>query len=337
MKPKLFSTGIRFFYLLTAGAIMLLLASVVEPRPAAAGIEVDCEGSARAYKAQGIPCWCDNGQIKCKRSSSGSSSKKGLSGKNQMKLQMLQGALDGFANAFIRWLNSPPPAPKGPTPEEIAAEKEKWERAQAEWRAKVQQQINEMEAQYDEMKRQEVKEKKAKLLAGMKGMPAMDQLSCAAYWAKMADEALRNGDEKSAGIYNGYAANPSSAPMAECNNALPQPPMPPSASEIRSELFEMVIEEINIRLPEIEKAKVKQREAGQRVAEKQKKVDELKNKKAAVSPEEKQAGDDLLEAAMRELDDANKLKKEADDGLQKLQAELNALNEAGKMTADTPK
>lgn len=92
--------------------IVLLLSVVAAPATALAGFEVDCEGSAQAYAAQGIPCYCRGGRIECDQPSGGSSSyggaKKGLSFKNQMKLQVMQSITDMAANAFINWINAPP-------------------------------------------------------------------------------------------------------------------------------------------------------------------------------------------------------------------------------------
>lgn len=64
---------------------------------------IDCEASAKAYRLQGIPCYCKNGEIVCDQpssKSSGSSKKSSknsssLSTNNQIKLQLFQGVLDG--------------------------------------------------------------------------------------------------------------------------------------------------------------------------------------------------------------------------------------------------
>lgn len=90
----------------------LMLFSLVVPQWAAAGPAIDCEGSAKAYSLQGIPCKCVNGQIVCStppKKSPGGSSKKGLSPKNQMKLQMMESVTDEVANAFAKWINGPTP------------------------------------------------------------------------------------------------------------------------------------------------------------------------------------------------------------------------------------
>lgn len=332
-----------------SGLLLFSLAS-----PLQVGAEIDCPRSLRAYaldpNMKGIKCDCRNGADRmpvCSKSSSGGSSgksssgsSKGLSGKNQMKLQMMESVLDGAANAFIRWLNGPPESAK--TGQQIADEQ--WELDKAEWRAKTQQQIKEMENEYQQMQEQQAKASKSKILADLKGMgnnsaerkttalQQLQQLSCKANWAMKAAKSSLAGDEEKAAEYSRFAVKPDAAAMAECSKALPEPPMPSSAGEFRTELYETMIEEINLRLPLIKQAKVKQNGAAGQVAEKQHKVDELKAiQTAAASAGEKQAADDLLAAAMQELEAANTLKNAADAALQKLKFEVEALNEVGQM------
>lgn len=326
--------------------IVLLLSAVAGPGTALAGFEVDCEGSARAYASQGIPCYCRGGRIECDQPSGGSSyggsSYKGLSFKNQMKLEIMQSITDMAAKAFINWINSPPSsASSGPTPEQIAAQKEAQERAAAQWRAKVEQQLREMEKQYEQQKRQEFDDRKKRLLAGIRGLDAVTpgsrsaslrQLRCSAYWAGESARALAAGDEQRAMEYQAFAEKPTGESMAGCDRNFPEPPMPEGAGEIRMDLYQTMIEEVHLRLPQIKEAKTRQRDAAEKVAEKRKTVDELKNRQAApLAPEEKQETDDLLAAALKELETATALKNEADAGVRKLQLEIDALNEVGRM------
>ena len=322
--------------------IVLLFSAVAGPGTALAGFEVDCDASAKAYAAQGIPCYCNGGRIECNQPSGGGSyggAKTGLSFKNQMKMQIMQSITDMATNALINWLNGPSPsAPSGPTPEQIAAEQE---RAAAEWRAKVEQQIRDMESQYEQQKRQEFDNKKKKLLAGIRGMGAVTpdsrsdslrQLRCSAYWAGESAKALAEGNENRAVEYRRFSEKPTGESMAGCDKNFPEPPMPGGAEEIRMDLYQTMIEEVHLRLPMIEQARTKQKDAVEQVAEKQKTVDELKNRQADVLPaEQKQETDDLLAAAMKELETATTLKNEADAGVKKLQLEIDALNEVGKM------
>ncbi|MBT1075624.1 hypothetical protein [Geobacter grbiciae] len=331
-----------------AGA--LLLSAATAPGTAIAGFEVDCNASARAYKDQGIPCDCVDGQIVCNQPSGGgsygSSTGKGLSFKNQMKLQIMQSITDMAANAFIQWLNGPSPSqPSGPTPQQIAEQKAAQERAAAEWRAKVEQQIREMENQYEQQKKQEFTDKKKKLLAGIRGLDASSpgrdstafrQLRCSAYWGGQVARALAAGDEKRAEEYRKFSEKPTGESMARCDTEFPEPPMPDGSVEIRMGLYQTMIEEVHQRLPMIEQAKAKQQDAVAQVAEKQHKVDELKNQAVTLPPEKKEEADDLLAAALKELETATTLKNEADAGVKKLELEIDALNEVGKM-ATAPK
>ena len=56
---------------------LLIVCTLLAPLPAWAGPALDCEGSAKAYALQGIPCTCVNGQIVCNQSSGGHKSKDG--------------------------------------------------------------------------------------------------------------------------------------------------------------------------------------------------------------------------------------------------------------------
>ncbi len=335
--------------ILINAALVLILTAMHITTPIAHAQTMDCEGTAKAYAHQGIPCTCKGGVISCSKSSGGGSyksspKKKGLSGSNKMKLQMLQGVMDSFANSFIQWINSPStPGKSGPAPEEIAAAQE---RAKAEWQAKVQKEIDTMESQHKEMERQKTNESKNRLLAGMKGMgkassgqpsQAMEQLQivqCKSYWEEKAVDASLKGDDKNATIYYRYAEKPDAFAMTECARVMPQPPMPSSSDEFRAELFETVIDELNLRFPMLEQAKQNQEEITGRFNEIQKKVDELKTKNMqAATPEEKKESYDLMIAALKELEDANAQKKEADAGVIKLEMEISALNEVGKMAS----
>ncbi|MGV1098319.1 hypothetical protein ACUUL3_02785 [Thiovibrio sp. JS02] len=55
---------------------LLIFCFVLLPLPALAGPALDCEGSAKAYALQGIPCNCVNGQIVCDEPSGGHKTKK---------------------------------------------------------------------------------------------------------------------------------------------------------------------------------------------------------------------------------------------------------------------
>ncbi|MCX5815183.1 MAG: hypothetical protein NTX75_02930 [Proteobacteria bacterium] len=326
-----------FKYSILIPAVVFLLLTTFEMRPAfALTATMDCDGTTQLYRQQGIPCYCKGGRIICNGPSSktsyGKSSKKGGYSKNTMGMQILQGAMNNFASAFMNSVNAPAQQEQtGPTPQQIAAQQAEWERVKVEWQVKVQKQIGEMEAQYLEMEKKKVSESKARLLAGMKGVDtaatgrqstAMQQLSCNAYWGMKAAKASLEGDENNARNYSRFAEKPDAVSMAECAKALPQPSEPSPADNFRSELYESIIEEVSLRIPMIEQAKEKQRGAVDKVAEKQQKVEELKNS---------QAPDDLVAAAMKELEEATNLKNEADAGVNRLQLELNALNEVGKM------
>lgn len=60
----------RFF------AQLLIFCLVLSPLPVLAGPALDCEGSAKAYALQGIPCTCVNGQIVCDKPAGGHKARK---------------------------------------------------------------------------------------------------------------------------------------------------------------------------------------------------------------------------------------------------------------------
>ncbi len=340
--------------LLRVACVAVLLSTAISLWPVSAGAEIDCYGSLQAYRQdpnmRGYNCDCRNGANSmpvCTSSSSKGASthghSQGLSSKNAMKLQIMQSVLDSAANAFIRWINEPAkPAHTGPSPAQLAAQREKLEREKAEWRAKVQKQITEMESEYAQQERQKVDASKTRLLAGMKGLGdspaasrshALQQLRCKAYWGM---KAARASSAEDAAQFSRFAENPDAAALAECDRALPQPPMPSAADDFRADLYGTMVAEINQRLPLIEQAKAKQREADAQFADRQQRVDELKARQEAVaSTGEKQAEDDLLAAAMQELAAAETLKSEADAGVMKLQLEIEALKEVEDIAANT--
>ena len=57
--------------------------------PQASGPGIDCEGSARAYAAQGIPCRCEYGRIVCDQPSGGRSSGKKHNINQEIKMQVV--------------------------------------------------------------------------------------------------------------------------------------------------------------------------------------------------------------------------------------------------------
>lgn len=135
--------------------IALPVFSASMPHLVMAEATLDCKGSEEAYRLQGIPCRCVNGQIVCDQSSSGSPSKKGLSSENRMKLQVMESVTDAAADAFIRWIN-------GPSPEERAKE------------AQRQQQLDraqkEREIFLESQRQKNFDEKKYQLMGSLKGV-----------------------------------------------------------------------------------------------------------------------------------------------------------------------
>ena len=84
---------------------LLIFCLVLSPLPVLAGPALDCEGSAKAYALQGIPCTCVNGQIVCDKPSAGHKSKHGSTSGNVKA--MFVGAL--FEGLLTSMFASPTP------------------------------------------------------------------------------------------------------------------------------------------------------------------------------------------------------------------------------------
>lgn len=141
---------IMLIFLMFLPVFSVVMAHRVMAQPA-----LDCKGSEEAYRLQGIPCYCVDGQIVCNQSSSKSSSKGGLSSKNQMKLQVMQSVTDATADAFIRWIN-------GPSPEERAKEAQRQQ--QLDWKQK------EKEIFFESQRQKNFAEKKNQIMGSLKGV-----------------------------------------------------------------------------------------------------------------------------------------------------------------------
>lgn len=127
--------------------------SILSPMLAVAGPALDCDGSAQAYKLQGIPCDCVNGQIVCDQSSGKSSNKSSNKSSSSsinstIKLQIFQSVLDAV---FL-----------GPQDKSSSKEKQEAQRQQQLQRAQKEMAL--------EFKRQKnYAEKKNQLLKSLKG------------------------------------------------------------------------------------------------------------------------------------------------------------------------
>lgn len=87
-KPDKLGTLTR---IMAAVCCMLAIHVLAMPRSVMAGVAVSCEGSAEAYRLQGIPCTCTNKKIVCSGTAKKGDSK-GLSSSGQMKA-MVFGAI----------------------------------------------------------------------------------------------------------------------------------------------------------------------------------------------------------------------------------------------------
>lgn len=135
---------------------LLLVFSVVLPQRALAAPALDCEGSAKAYRLQGIPCYCENEKIVCDQSSGKSSGSSKKSSKkssshsvnNAIKMQVFQSVLEAV---FL-----------GPQNNALSQEQQEAQRQQQLQRAQKERAL--------ELERQKnFAEKKNQLLGSLKG------------------------------------------------------------------------------------------------------------------------------------------------------------------------
>ncbi|MFA6464682.1 MAG: hypothetical protein WCT30_02935, partial [Desulfurivibrionaceae bacterium] len=79
---------------------LLTVCALLSPLPAWSGPALDCEGSAKAYALQGIPCTCVNGQIVCNQSSVGHKSKHGSTSGN-VKAMFVGALFEGMLTSLF--------------------------------------------------------------------------------------------------------------------------------------------------------------------------------------------------------------------------------------------
>lgn len=79
---------------------LLVVCTVLAPLPAWAGPALDCEGSAKAYALQGIPCTCVNGQIVCDQPSGKHKSKHGSTSGN-VKAMFVGALFEGMLTSLF--------------------------------------------------------------------------------------------------------------------------------------------------------------------------------------------------------------------------------------------
>ena len=240
MKERLLNTAKN--RLLVVSLVCMGMLSIVATENA--GAEIDCEGSRQAYardpNMQNYVCTCPNGAHSmpvCKSrsssggrssSSSGQSSSRsnsgGLSSKNKMKLQMFQGLFDGLMQGLDNSIANAQHEKESHEARQEAQRKAdaELERDRAEWRAKTERQIKELEAEYKQTQQQKVDERKSKILADLKGMDTTDsnnppaslrQLSCNAYWGMKAAKASLAGDDYTAREYSRFSEKPDAAAL----------------------------------------------------------------------------------------------------------------------------
>jgi hypothetical protein len=296
-------------------------------------------------------------QVPCKQSSGSSSSKKGLSSKNQMKLDMFESVLDAVFKAAF----SPPPVPKGPTPEEIELKRQEEERKKQEALAKWKM-LQEAEA-VNRAHENEQKQKAGQALLSKMGsvngggltpfkweksretglqfkpvgsaqstakLTPQQRLQCAAYFSSNAKNAANHEDarflnEQAGKVMAGEPTN------LECRfDALPEPPDPGKPDMLLQKLtilsnFQkklLNLQDIENKLGKV-KEEIKEKEDKRNSA--QIKLLEAQNLAATAKPEEKTDADDLVAKAQEALKEAERELNAAKDSENDLKTEKEGI------------
>jgi len=269
----------------------------------------------------------------------------GGGGGGSFQQQMMQGLMESFMSGFNQGLQQPPMVNQIDPAQKKADE----ERIKAEWKAKVQKQITEMEQSYTAKTSRDFKQNKSVLLAdligpddlslGATGQSQAFKQTCLINLQLQTAEAMQHGDEAVVASYRGLYEQVELGDLSVCNrfqSALPEPE-PSPVGGFRAEFYASLQSEIDMRLPLIQQARQQKDEASGLVEVREARVVELKeHDDPAMTDAQKQEMDGLLQAALKELDEAKELDQKADADLDLLDREIETLREVGKVVSDQP-
>lgn len=277
------------------------------------------------------------------------------SGGGSFEQQMAYGLMQGLLSGLMQGIMQPSQGnrPQGnqidPVQQKLDEEKRK-----AEWQAKVEQQILEMEQAVARQERESFNQSQTRLFndlmapggaSGGSGASQAYRQACLVEMQLQKAKAMQSGDEQFVKRYNTLYQQAEGGDLSVCGQFSAGLPVPTTTPEggVRGEVLHGIRGEIDKRLPLIEKAR-KQKEAVQKDLEsKEAKVRDVKEQVARVAALDTQATeaqknevDALEQAALKELENALALDREADKELGRLDREINSLEEMKKVVAKKP-
>lgn len=248
---------------------------------------------------------------------------------------LIMGLVQSFVEGFIKGLEAQAKRKQ----EGTHIEHERW---LAEWKKRVEEQIKEMQRQYNKIKEEEFQASKQRLLTKLKGVErnvsqekdkkrnvALRNLKCSYYWSKKAyDEDLTQ-----AKIYSDYSSMAMNGEM-DCPEDVKIDvtlPTPWSGKDFRDDFFEVFVVELNDRVNAALKLRDEVEKHSKKVMEVQEKIKELEAKKESIQEEEGLRIESELLEAKKELEKAIAQEKRAKEALEAVDKEIKALHEIEKM------
>lgn len=323
--------------------------------------KVNCEGTRAAWKEDPslkdflnrYDCYCvsqdqhpvctpkggGGTQYSSPKSGYKHSGKSGYGGKQGFQMQMFQGLLGVFMKGIMQGSS----APSEPETRNVKIT------LSPEEQARIKAHMEKMQNEYKKMKEGELQKELASLKKGMKGREgpsaqgfgegypgkAFSQLNCSAYWGiKAARSALSvalnhstlDGPDEFARAFGEYAAQGAGTGQGGCPEVKTDiPDISQGPDTLRTDMFEFIIAEIDVIIPEVKVLQERSNFAKSTIAAKQDEIKELEARLASTAgKEDTEKLDALMQDAMNVLQEAQaedaKVTEEFERNNQKLKA-----------------
>ncbi|MEW6673924.1 MAG: hypothetical protein AB1427_19700 [Thermodesulfobacteriota bacterium] len=257
-------------------------------------------------------------------------------------MQMFQGLLGALMQGIMQGASSQSQAPQTTTVKLTLSPEEE---------ARVKAHMEKMRNEYKKMKEEELRTGLAALKQGMKGraatqteknrdkgQKALARLNCSAHWGiKAARSALSGpsdltaleGPDEFARVFGEYSAQSAGTgaetACPEVKVHIPEGSQP-ETDDIQSGMYEFIIAEIDIVIPEIRILQDRKKLSENAVAVKQNEIKELEGKRdSSATQDEKATIDTLMQDALNALKEAQAENADATAALEKQDQKLTAL------------